>query len=62
MGHSDRVKMKMVLIPAGEFMMGSHESAEALAKALDTRNEERNGNEKGGTKKGTKKVSEPNGT
>jgi len=32
----DGVTMKLVLIPAGEFMMGSHESAAALAKAFDT--------------------------
>jgi len=31
----DGVTMKMVLIPAGEFMMGSHESAEEVAKAFD---------------------------
>ncbi len=31
----DGVTMKLVLIPAGEFMMGSGESAEALGKACD---------------------------
>jgi len=31
----DGVTMKFALIPTGEFMMGSHESAEAVAKELD---------------------------
>ncbi len=35
----DDVTMKMVLIPAGEFTMGSHESAEAVAKAFGTKAE-----------------------
>jgi len=33
----DGVKLAMVLIPPGEFLMGSSESAESLAKEFDTR-------------------------
>jgi len=33
---TNSIGMKLKLIPAGEFMMGSHESPDALAKDLDT--------------------------
>jgi formylglycine-generating enzyme required for sulfatase activity len=36
---SNSIGMKMVLIPAGEFMMGSGETAEQLAKAFDSKAE-----------------------
>ncbi|NQT16798.1 MAG: formylglycine-generating enzyme family protein [Planctomycetes bacterium] len=36
---TNSIGMKLVLLPAGEFMMGSGESAEVLAKAFDTKAE-----------------------
>ena len=36
---TNSIGMKLVLIPAGEFMMGSHESAQALAKDYNTKTE-----------------------